>query len=141
MVSTTNFIRSRELDDQQVSEINFILKSRAQRHIAAGREAWLYPERTVKKSWKELRETLRPPSDELYRFGGEMYAHYDSGHVHYQDEFGRSEKPRPFLQKERPASPLKLKDACGLRVRCSLRQVLRTETGRTQAELGGEEHP
>ena len=70
MVSTIDFIRSRELDDQQVSEINFILKARAQRHIAAGREAWLYPERMVKKSWQELRETLRPPMDELHRFGG-----------------------------------------------------------------------
>jgi hypothetical protein len=113
MVSSIDFIRSRELDDRQVSEINFILKARAQRHIAAGREEWLYPERTVKKSWKELRETLLPPNNELYRFGGEMYARYDSGHVHYQDEFGRSEKPRPFLLKEPPASPLKPKNACG----------------------------
>ncbi|MGH0315149.1 DUF4238 domain-containing protein [Sinorhizobium meliloti] len=113
MVSTIDFIRSRELDDKQVSEINFILKSRAQRHIAAGREAWLYPERIVKKSWKELRETLRPPLNELHRFGGEIYASYDSGHVHYQDEFGRSEKTRTFLQKELPSSRLKPKDACG----------------------------
>ncbi|NLE60592.1 MAG: DUF4238 domain-containing protein, partial [Planctomycetes bacterium] len=113
MVSTIDFIRSRVLDDQQVSEINFILKARAQRHIAAGREDWLYPEGTVKKSWQELRETLQPPREGLYRFGGEMYASYDSGHVHYQDEFGRSEKPRPFLQKELPASPLNPKDVCG----------------------------
>lgn len=113
MVSTIDFIRSRELDEQQVSEINFILKARAQKYIAAGREEWLYPERTVKKSWQELRETLRPPENELYRFGGEMFVSYKSGQVHYQDEFGRSEKPRPFLQKELPSSPLKQRDACG----------------------------
>jgi hypothetical protein len=113
MVSTIDFIRSRELDDQQVSEINFILKARSERYIAAGREAWLYPEKTVKKSWKELRETLRPPETELHLFGGEMFAKFDSGHVHYQDEFGRSEKPRAFLQKDLPVSPLKPKDSCG----------------------------
>lgn len=113
MVSTIDFIRSRELDDQQVSEINFILKARAKRHIAAGRQDWLYPERTVQKSWQELRETLRPPKNGLHRFGGEMFASYASGHVHYQDEFGRSEKPRPFLLKEAPSSPLKAKDVCG----------------------------
>jgi len=113
MVSTIDFIRSRELDDQQVSEINFIFKTCSEKYIAAGREDWLYPERTVKKSWEELRGALRPPETELHRFGGEIFASFDSGHVHYQDEFGRSEKPRPFLQKEPPASPVKPKDACG----------------------------
>lgn len=111
MVSTIEFIRSRELNDRQVSEINFILKARSRRYIAAGREDWLYPERAVKSSWSELQDTLRPPPSELHRFGGEMYVSYDSGHVHYQDEFGRSEKPRPFLQKDVPTSP-KPKDAC-----------------------------
>lgn len=113
MVSTIEFIRERELNDLQVSEINFILKATAQRHIAAGREEWLYPERTVTRSWRDLRDTLQPPTDELYRFGGEMYARYESGHVHYQDEFGRTEKPRPFLQKRLPASPLKHNEPCG----------------------------
>jgi hypothetical protein len=42
--------------------------------------------------------------DELLHFGGEMYVKYSSGHVHYQDEFGRTEKPREFLEKDLPAS-------------------------------------
>lgn len=113
MVSTIDFIRSRDLNDEQVTEINFVLKSRAKKHIAAGRKEWLYPERTVQKSWADLRQTLLPPADELYRFGGEMYASYDSGHVHYQDEFGRTDKPRAYLQKTPPASPLRARDACG----------------------------
>lgn len=113
MVSTAEFIRSRKLGEHQVSEINLILKTRAQRHIAAGREAWLYPEQSVCKPWKELRHTLLPPKNELYRFGGEMYVRYESGHVHYQDQFGRSGAPNPHLQKKLPASPLKPKEACG----------------------------
>ncbi|MGB3027650.1 DUF4238 domain-containing protein [Paradevosia shaoguanensis] len=113
MVSTIDFIRSRELAGQQVTEINFVLKARAKKNIAAGQKEWLYPERTVQKSWGDLRHTLLPPEGALYRFGGEMYASYDSGYVHYQDEFGRTDKSRPYLQKKLPASPLRGRDACG----------------------------
>lgn len=38
------------LSEQEVREINFIIKSRALRYIGAAREEWLYPERHVTKS-------------------------------------------------------------------------------------------
>ena len=44
MVRTDQIIRTRRLTDIEVSRINRILKARAQRHIAAGRREWLYPE-------------------------------------------------------------------------------------------------
>lgn len=113
MVSTINFIRTRQLTEEQVAEINYVMKARAQRYIAAGREEWLYPERTVKKPWRDLRTTLLPPKDGLYHFGGEMYVGYDDGRVDYQDQFGRPEKPRPWLMKPMPARPLKSRDTCG----------------------------
>lgn len=103
MVSAIDLIRSRELNDQEVTEINFILKTRAQRFIAAGHKEWLYPERSVQRPWGDLQRTLLPPECGLFRFGGEIFASYKDGNVHYQDEFGRTEKPREFLQKPQQA--------------------------------------
>ncbi|MGO4665491.1 DUF4238 domain-containing protein [Bosea sp. 2RAB26] len=106
------FIRTRKLTAQEVSHVNFVLKSRARRYIGGGRKEWLYPEKTVSQPWAELRKTLLPPKNELFHFGGEMFAQYESGHVHYQDEFGRTEKPRDFLIKTAPKQQ-RPGDACG----------------------------
>ena len=46
-------------------------------------------------------------------FGGEIFAKYESGYVHYQDQFGRTEKPREFLIKKPPDKPLRPGDYCG----------------------------
>lgn len=107
------FIRTRKLTAQEVAQINFILKSRARRFIASGRKEWLYPEKTVTQSWGDLQKTLLPPKNELWHFGGEMFVKYESGDVHYQDQFGRTEKPRDFLIKKAPGKPLRPADICG----------------------------
>ena len=98
MVRTDTFIRTRRLSNQEVARINYVLKARARRHVAAGRKEWLYPEKSVSEPWGELRTTLLPPKDELWHFGGEMFAKFEDGHVYYQDEFGRTEQPRDFLK-------------------------------------------
>ncbi len=113
MTRIDTFIRTRKLNAQEVARVNFILKSRARRFIGAGRKEWLYPEKTVAQPWGDLRKTLLPPENELYRFGGEMYVKYESGDVHYQDEFGRTEKPREYLIKKAPVKPLRPGDVCG----------------------------
>jgi len=110
---TDAFIRKRKLSAREVTQINFIMKQRAKRFIGGGRKEWLYPEKTVTESWSELRTTLFPPKGDLFLFGGEMFVKYDSGHVHYQDEFGRTEKPREFLIKKLPEKPLQSGDYCG----------------------------
>ena len=112
MVSTIAFVRTRKLDNHQVAQINQVLKSRARRYIAAGREDWLHPETSVTEPWAELRDTLLP-KDQLWEFGGEIYARFEDGHVHYQDAFGRTEKPREFLIKPARAAPPKAGEACG----------------------------
>ena len=112
MVRTDAFIRSRRLSDLEVTRINYILKARARRYIAAGKDEWLYPEKTISDRWADLRETLLP-KDDLWRFGGELYASFDDGHVRYQDPFGRTEKQREFLLKTPPAKPLRPGDGCG----------------------------
>jgi uncharacterized protein YchJ len=113
MVRTDAFIRERKLSDQEVAQINYIIKARARRYIAAGRKEWLYPEQIVSEPWEELRKTLRPPDDSHWHFGGEMYARSEDGRVYYQDEFGRTEKQRDFLRKDLPVKPLRPGDLCG----------------------------
>jgi hypothetical protein len=108
-----SFIRDRKLTAQEVGGINFIIKRRARRYIGGGRKEWLYPERTVTHSWSDLRKTLMPPERGLFEFGGEIFVKYESGDVHYQDEFGRTEKPRDFLIKRLPDKPLRPGNYCG----------------------------
>jgi hypothetical protein len=107
------FIRTRKLNAQEVAQINFVMKKRARRFIGAGRKEWLYPEKTVTQPWSELRKTLLPPRAGLFHFGGEIFVKYENGDVHYQDEFGRTEKPREFLVKKTPGKPLRPDDYCG----------------------------
>jgi hypothetical protein len=113
MTRTDAFIRTRKLTAQEVTQINFIMKKRARRYIGAGRKEWLYPENAVTEPWSELRKTLLPPEGGMFHFGGEIFVKYKSGDVHYQDEFGRTEKPRQFLIKKPPAKPLRPGDHCG----------------------------
>ena len=113
MVRTDAFIRKRKLSAVEVNHLNQIIKLRAKRFIAAGRKEWLHPERAAHVSWAGLRHTLRPPKNDLFLFGGEMFARFEDGHAYYQDQFGRTEKPREFLVKALPGKPLRSKDMCG----------------------------
>ncbi|WMT72004.1 DUF4238 domain-containing protein [Bradyrhizobium sp. Ash2021] len=113
MVRTDAFIRTRKLSSQEVNRVNYVIKRRARRFIAGGRKEWLSPEKYVVEPWNEFRTTLLPPNDGLWHFGGEMYAKFEDGRVHYQDEFGRTEKERDFLKKRLPTEPLKPGDLCG----------------------------
>jgi len=113
LIRTDAFIHGRKLTDGQVCEINYILKARANRYIAAGQEEWLYPERYVTGEWASMGATLLPPNDELWRFGGETYVGYKDGSVGYQDEFGRTEPRAPFLAKDANSARLRPRDDCG----------------------------
>lgn len=112
LVRPDNIIRSRKLNGLEVAQINHVLKSRARRYLAAGREEWLYPEALVTASWESLRETLLP-KDELWRFRGEIYVKYKDGQVRYQDAFGRTEQARDFLIKPLPPGAPSPGDPCG----------------------------
>jgi uncharacterized protein YchJ len=113
MVNTTNFINKRKLTADEVTRINYIIKSRAKEAIAAGKESWLYPENKLNCDWTELRHVLMPPSDELYHFGGEMFVGYKDGSTHYQDAFGRTTRLNEYLKKKTDESKLSRNDACG----------------------------
>jgi hypothetical protein len=113
MVRTDAFIRERKLSGREVAQINYIIKARARRYIAAGRKEWLYPEEIISEPWGNLRMALLPPEGNRWLFGGEMFARFEDGRVHYQDEFGRTEKQRDFLKKDLPVKPLRPGDLCG----------------------------
>jgi hypothetical protein len=68
---------------------------------------------------------LRPPADELWRFGGEIWARFQNGDVHFQDAFGRTEPPREYLVKE-PAPDPRPQDQCGCGSGRAYRQCCRS---------------
>lgn len=113
MVRTDAFSRLRRLGNDEVRQINRIVKTRARRYIAAGREEWLDPDVGDVTPWSDLRAVLRPPERALFGLGGELYAKFKDGSVHYQDQFGRTEKGNDFLKKEVKEAELKPGDACG----------------------------
>ena len=113
MVRTDAFIRTRRLSSDEVIQINRVLKAHARRYIAAGKEEWLFPEASSVEPWADLRGAFLPPKNELWHFGGEMYARFENGEVYYQDAFGRTEKEREFLKKKPPLKQPHRRDFCG----------------------------
>lgn len=113
MVNTINFINERKLTTQEVIGINYIIKSRAKTSIAAGREEWLCPVNDENYDWAGFRSILLPPSNQLHQFGGEMFAHFEDGSVHYQDAFGRTTRQSDFLNKDINENRLRRNDLCG----------------------------
>ncbi|MTI98726.1 MAG: hypothetical protein FH752_08905 [Marinobacter adhaerens] len=112
MVKTIEFIHSRKLSAADVTKINHVIKSRSQSSIAAGKEAWLYPEKNLTCEWSEIKEVLAPPSDELYKFGGELYARFEDGSVYYQDAYGRTSND-DYLKKDTDEKKLGRNEPCG----------------------------
>lgn len=112
-VRTDTFIRTRKLTSNEVIRVNRVLKARAKRYIAAGKEEWLYPEISSVEPWVDLRTTFLPPKDDLWHFGGELYVRFKDGEVRYQDAFGRTEKEREYLKKKPSSKTLHARALCG----------------------------
>ena len=91
-----------------------IVKARARRYIAAGSEEWLDPDIGDVTPWSDLRGVLRPHERALLGSGGELYAKFgQDGSIHYQDQFGRTERGSDFLKKVVVEAELRPGDACG----------------------------
>jgi len=112
MVRTDALIRTRYLSESEVIQLNYILKSRAHKFIAAAKKDWLFPENKTVPDWQRLDHVLRPPQDELHHWGGEMFIGYDNGETRFQDAFGRTQPENKYLkkQKNRKLGP---NDRCG----------------------------
>ncbi|OGH68044.1 MAG: hypothetical protein A3C15_00625 [Candidatus Magasanikbacteria bacterium RIFCSPHIGHO2_02_FULL_50_9b] len=81
----------RHLNEQEVREINFIIKSRAHRYIAAARKEWLYPEKFISKSdWNRYGHGyLLMPDPRPINWGGEVFWGNKDGTGGAMDEYGR----------------------------------------------------
>jgi len=81
----------RMLSEREVIEMNFILKSRAHRYIAAGEEGWLYPDEHVSKSqWSEFGHGyLLMPDPRPVHLGGEVIWGNEDGTGGALDVYGR----------------------------------------------------
>lgn len=86
----------RTLSEQEVREINFIIKARARRYIGAGREEWLFPEKYVSKSdWKTYGHGyLLMPDPRDVHYGGDIILGFKDGSSTAFDPYGR----RPWQQ-------------------------------------------
>ena len=113
VVRTDALIRSRSLDDHEVRKINFILKSRARRYIAAADRDWLFPETRGTNEWAAIDDVLLPPASELYRFGGEMYVGHKDGTTYFQDAFGRTAPENRHLRKPPANKKIRPNEPCG----------------------------
>lgn len=81
----------RELDETEVNQINFIIKRRAERYVAAGQEDWLYPEDRIPSThWRKLDDRyLLMPDPRCIHMGGEIVIGYRDGRSTAFDEYGR----------------------------------------------------
>lgn len=103
---TGNVQTGRQLRDDQVLAINYILKTRARRYIAAGQEAWLYPEdHLTRKTWDKLGgKFFLSPDPRKVSFSTAIYVGYKDGRSRGWDEYGRmpdDDDPRVKAQRER----------------------------------------
>lgn len=101
-----NFMRIqtlRHLQEQEVREINFIIKSRARCYIAAAREEWLYPDKYVSKSqWNMFGHGyLLMPDPRPINLGGEIIFGFRGGGSAAYDAYGRRPWERDYDQESK----------------------------------------
>ena len=98
IINYNDILRGRKLERDDVLGINYILKNRATKYIAAAKEEWLYPEKYLSNTnWKYLDDIFisdkltSSPSNGKIWVGGK-----DGKLLMTQDEFGR----KPQTQEE-----------------------------------------
>ena len=96
----------RSLSEQEVREINFIIKSRSRRFIGAAKEEWLFPEKHVSKSnWNTYGHGyLLMPDPRDVNYCGEMYMGFSDGSSTAFDPYGRRPWEQDFGKESREAN-------------------------------------
>lgn len=91
MFNFTSIQTGRQLEEVEVNQINFIMKRRAQRFIAAAQEDWLFPERRIpSEHWRKLDDRyLLMPDPRSQHMGGQIIIGYKGGGGEAFDEYGR----------------------------------------------------
>ncbi|HNP62462.1 MAG TPA: DUF4238 domain-containing protein [Woeseiaceae bacterium] len=81
----------RQIDESYVRAVNYVIKQRANRYIAAGDADWLYPEKHLPtRMWNKLggRDFLMPDPRKVH-FTTQFIASFKDGSAWGQDEYGR----------------------------------------------------
>jgi len=99
----TSIQTRRQLREQEVLEINFILKRRALRYVAAAKEEWLYPELHVSKSgWADFGQGyLFMPDPRGINLGGKVMIGFRGGGSDSFDAYGRKPWQQDFDKEDR----------------------------------------
>ena len=98
LIKLLDIVKDRFLKEKEVFAINYILKNRAHKYIAAAEEEWLYPERYLKRNdWSKFDSIFYPNTIPLSikGTGGQIYiGGKDNKLIYAQDEFGRKPKSK-----------------------------------------------
>lgn len=88
----------RSVSEAEVRQINFIIKSRALKYVAAANEDWLYPERHVSKSdWNTYGQGyLLMPDPRAVHLGGDLFWGNADGSGGAMDPYGRRGEDKDF---------------------------------------------
>jgi hypothetical protein len=91
------------LSDTEVCEINYIIKTRARRYVAAARKEWLYPERHIPTEfWDKLDDGyLLMPDPRSVTFSTEIIIGYKDNRSDAFDEYGRKPWQKGYGDKDR----------------------------------------
>ena len=81
----------RKLSEQEVKEVNYVIKCRASRYVASARREWLYPEDHIpNRRWDKLGQGyLLMPDPRSASFGREVIVGYENNPAQVFDEYGR----------------------------------------------------
>jgi hypothetical protein len=107
MFNFTAIQTRRQLSELEVRQINFIVKSRALRRIAAAQEDWLYPEQHVSKAdWYTFGDGyLLMPDPRAVHLGGKIMIGHRNGDVSHFDAHGRRPADKDYEREESAERP------------------------------------
>lgn len=102
----------RILTDEEVLEINYIIKRRAYRYVAAAEEEWLYPERHIScDHWRKLGNGyLLMPDPRHVHMGGTVMAGWSDGRYEAWGPYGHRPWEQAYEDEQRDRQETKTLD-------------------------------
>lgn len=103
MFKYTDIQTGRALSEEDVLTINYIIKKRAERYIAAAKKEWLYPENFLNNiRWDKIGKSyLLMPDPRSMTFSSEIIIGYDDKRSDFFDEYGRKPWHTDYNDEER----------------------------------------
>lgn len=100
MINILDIIKTRELTETEVQKLNYVIKMRAPRYVAAAKEEWLYPEKMIGNPyWPSLDEVMRHTGFAMKLAAGETVVKYQDESILFTNEFGeRQYVPGSFVR-------------------------------------------